>query len=164
MLYENVLNFVIFLRKHNIFTFNYYTRRDILYINSVMYGCNLFLVLLTNDLLSIHLDWPKEKNINKSITNIRKKYKTLKTLKNVILWNLKKKTYQYYFETNNSQWIISSFYTNFSFQSITQLDWMDRNGLNGLNWTKIVPIDRSRLRWTKWTELDRSGLNGQKWS
>lgn len=128
MLYENVLNFVIFLRKHNIFTFNYYTRRDILYINSVMYGCNLFLVLLTDDLLSIHLDWPKEKNINKSITNIRKKYKTLKTLKNVILWNFKKKL------------------TNITLKRIIL------NESSPL-FTQISPFKAS-LNWIEWTEMD----------
>ena len=82
MIFESILNFVIFLKKHITFIFNYYIRRDILYINNVMYGCNLFLVLFTNDSSFIYLEWPKEKDINKSITYIRKKkYKTLITLK-----------------------------------------------------------------------------------
>ena len=47
-----------------------------------MCGWNLFIVLLTNNLFSIHFEWPKEEvNISKSITYIcKKKYKTLITL------------------------------------------------------------------------------------
>ena len=44
----------------------------IYFVNNIMYGWNLFLVLLTNDSSSIYLELPKkEVDISKSITYIR---------------------------------------------------------------------------------------------
>ena len=64
------------------FTFNYYIRWDI-FVNNVMCGWNMFLVLLTNGSSSIHLEWSKEKvDIHKSITYIRKK-KKIQDLNNI---------------------------------------------------------------------------------
>ena len=67
MVFESVLNLIKSFFERNVmhFTFNYYIKLRY-FINNVMYGYNLFLVLLTNDSSSIYLKWSKnEANIIK---------------------------------------------------------------------------------------------------
>ena len=62
LLFESVLNFVSFFflsRKH----ISFYIQllfKTWYFVYNVMCGCNLFVVLLTNGSLSIHLDWCKK--------------------------------------------------------------------------------------------------------
>ena len=54
------------------FTFNYYKERC--FVNNVMCGWNLFLVLLTNNPSSVNIEYPKvEEDMTKPITCTRKK-------------------------------------------------------------------------------------------
>ena len=75
LLFESVLNFVSFFfssKKHISFYIQllYKTRY---FVYNVMYGCNLFLGLLTNGSLSIHFEWRKKQvNISKFIIYFRK--------------------------------------------------------------------------------------------